>query len=137
MALPAMSPARMRVVAEMRGLKVFSNPQVGNCASCHYQGAGLNGSSALFTDFSYEAISVPRNMAIPANADPEYHDLGACARRPAALAMRITARETSTDSALVCFWFRMAKVSDATATTSRADSTTCVCARGVPASLTN
>ncbi|MEP6876153.1 MAG: cytochrome c peroxidase, partial [Burkholderiales bacterium] len=45
--------------AETRGLKVFANPQTGNCASCHYQGAGLNGSSALFTDFSYEAIGVP------------------------------------------------------------------------------
>ncbi|MBV6601944.1 hypothetical protein JL996_19230, partial [Acinetobacter baumannii] len=33
--------------AETRGLKVFTNPATGNCASCHYQGAGLNGSSAL------------------------------------------------------------------------------------------
>ena len=64
--------------AEQRGLKVFSNPQTGNCASCHYQGAGLNGSSALFTDFSYEAIGVPRNPAIPANADPGQFDLGIC-----------------------------------------------------------
>jgi cytochrome c peroxidase len=64
--------------AEARGLKVFSNPDTGNCASCHYQGAGLNGSSALFTDFSYEAIGVPRNAVIPANADPAYFDLGLC-----------------------------------------------------------
>lgn len=55
--------------AEARGLKVFSNPSTGNCASCHYQGAGLNGGSALFTDFSYEAIGVPRNAAIPGDAD--------------------------------------------------------------------
>jgi cytochrome c peroxidase len=65
-------------VAEARGLKVFANPNTGNCASCHYQGAGLNGSSALFTDFSYEAIGVPRNVAIPANADPGYFDIGIC-----------------------------------------------------------
>jgi cytochrome c peroxidase len=65
-------------VAEARGLKLFSDPNGGNCASCHYQGAGLNGSSALFTDFSYEAISVPRNADIPANADPAYVDLGIC-----------------------------------------------------------
>lgn len=65
-------------VAEMRGLKVFSNPQSGNCSSCHYQGAGLNGSSALFTDFSYEAIGVPRNPAIPLNQDPAYVDIGVC-----------------------------------------------------------
>jgi len=75
--------------AETRGLKVFTNPATGNCASCHYQGAGLNGSSALFTDFSYEAIGVPRNAAIPANKDPLYFDMGVCGtlrtdHRPAA-----------------------------------------------------
>lgn len=64
--------------AEARGLKVFTNPGTANCASCHYQGAGLNGSSALFTDFSYEAIGVPRNPAIPANADANFVDLGIC-----------------------------------------------------------
>jgi cytochrome c peroxidase len=64
--------------AETRGMKVFTNADSGNCASCHYQGAGLNGSSALFTDFSYEAISVPRNAAIPANQDPNYFDMGLC-----------------------------------------------------------
>ena len=64
--------------AETRGLKVFSDSNTGNCASCHYQGAGLNGSSALFTDFSYEAIGVPRNTAIEANADPAWFDLGLC-----------------------------------------------------------
>lgn len=64
--------------AEVRGLKVFTDPATGNCASCHYQGAGLNGSSALFTDFSYEAIGVPRNAAIAANADPSYYDMGVC-----------------------------------------------------------
>lgn len=64
--------------AETRGLKLFSDPNKGNCASCHYQGAGLNGSSALFTDFSYEAISVPRNTAIPANSDASFIDMGVC-----------------------------------------------------------
>lgn len=64
--------------AESRGLKVFTNPNTGNCASCHYQGAGLNGSSALFTDFSYEAISVPRNAGIAANNDLKYFDMGVC-----------------------------------------------------------
>lgn len=64
--------------AEVRGLKVFADPATGNCASCHYQGAGLNGSSALFTDFSYEAIGVPRNAAIAADADPGTVDLGIC-----------------------------------------------------------
>ncbi len=65
-------------MAEVRGMKVLTDPNSGNCASCHYQGAGLNGSSALFTDFSYQAIGVPRNVAIQANADPTYFDLGLC-----------------------------------------------------------
>lgn len=64
--------------AEARGLKLFSDPKTGNCASCHYQGAGINGSSALFTDFSYEAIGVPRNTAISANQDPAFIDQGIC-----------------------------------------------------------
>jgi cytochrome c peroxidase len=64
--------------AEVRGMRVFADASRGNCASCHFQGAGLNGSSALFTDFSYEAISVPRNAAIPVNADPNYYDMGIC-----------------------------------------------------------
>jgi cytochrome c peroxidase len=64
--------------AEARGLRVFSNPQGGNCASCHYQGAGLNGASALFTDFSYEAVGVPRNRDIPENREASHFDLGLC-----------------------------------------------------------
>jgi cytochrome c peroxidase len=64
--------------AETRGMQVYTDAKRGNCASCHYQGAGLNGSAALFTDFSYEAISVPRNPAIPANAQAAYVDLGLC-----------------------------------------------------------
>jgi cytochrome c peroxidase len=62
--------------AEARGFKVFISPKTGNCAACHFVGAGANGSSGLFTDFSYEAIGVPRNPAIAANADPGHVDLG-------------------------------------------------------------
>jgi cytochrome c peroxidase len=64
--------------AEMRGFKRFIDPKTANCASCHYHGAGLGGSSGIFTDYSYEAIGVPRNAAIPANADPEAYDVGIC-----------------------------------------------------------
>ena len=64
--------------AEERGLTVFADPNTGNCASCHYQGAGFGGTSGLFTDFSYEAIGVPRNNAIAANQDPKYMDQGVC-----------------------------------------------------------
>lgn len=62
--------------AEARGFKVFISPKLGNCAACHFVGAGLNGSTGLFTDFSFEAIGVPRNHAIAANADPTHFDLG-------------------------------------------------------------
>ena len=70
----AMSPA------EKRGFDVYNDPDRGNCFACHYNGAGLNGSVALFTDFTYAAIGVPRNPDIPANKDPRYADLGLCAR---------------------------------------------------------
>jgi len=70
----AMSPA------EARGFAVYNDPDKGNCFACHYNGAGLNGSVALFTDFTYAAIGVPRNTEIPANRDPAYADLGLCAR---------------------------------------------------------
>lgn len=65
---------------EMRGFAVYSDPNKGNCFACHYNGAGLNGSVRLFTDFTYAAIGVPRNMDIPANRNPRYFDLGICAR---------------------------------------------------------
>ncbi len=64
--------------AEYRGYQVFADPKRGNCASCHFSGAGINGSSGLFTDFSYEAIGVPRNRALPQNRDASFFDLGVC-----------------------------------------------------------
>ncbi len=67
-------------VSEQRGFEVFMDPNRGNCFACHFSGPGNNGSAAMFTDFTYEAISVPRNPAIPANADPGYFDMGICSR---------------------------------------------------------
>ena len=64
--------------AELRGYKTFIDPHRGNCASCHYHGAGLGGSSGIFTDYSFEAIGVPRNTELPANKDPSAFDLGVC-----------------------------------------------------------
>jgi len=66
--------------AEMRGFAVYSDPNKGNCFACHYNGAGLNGSVKLFTDYTYAAIGVPRNMDIPANRVASYFDLGICDR---------------------------------------------------------
>ncbi|OFA02055.1 cytochrome-c peroxidase [Duganella sp. HH101] len=66
--------------AEMRGFAVYSDANKGNCFACHYNGAGLNGSVKLFTDFTYAAIGVPRNKDIPANAKAGYFDMGICDR---------------------------------------------------------
>jgi hypothetical protein len=41
--------------------------------------------TALFTDFSYSAIGVPRNPSIPANRDTGHYDLGICSRPDHAL----------------------------------------------------
>jgi cytochrome c peroxidase len=65
---------------ERRGFAVYNDPTKGNCVACHYNGAGLNGSVRLFTDFTFAALGVPRNMEIPANRDPDYFDLGLCSR---------------------------------------------------------
>lgn len=62
---------------EMRGLAAFNDPAKGNCARCH-PSAIRAGAFPQFTDFGYAAVGAPRNMAIPANADPRYYDLGLC-----------------------------------------------------------
>jgi cytochrome c peroxidase len=62
---------------EARGLDAFNDPAKGNCARCH-PSAIREGAFPQFTDFGYAALGVPRNMALPANADPRYHDLGLC-----------------------------------------------------------
>jgi cytochrome c peroxidase len=70
---------RVRLSArEQRGLKLFSDPEKGNCASCHIAQPGANGAHPLFTDFGFQALGVPRNAEIPANADRDYFDLGLC-----------------------------------------------------------
>lgn len=66
---------------EQRGFAVYNDPTRGNCFACHYNGAGIGGSVRLFTDYTYAAIGVPRNLAIPANRDPSHFDLGICGRR--------------------------------------------------------
>src|SRR5262249_31095705 len=63
---------------EMRGLDAFNDEEKGNCASCHISGVAANGKPPEFSDFGMIAIGVPRNMAIPANADLNYYDLGLC-----------------------------------------------------------
>jgi cytochrome c peroxidase len=65
---------------ELRGLALFNAPGKGNCAACHPSAPGADGAMPLFTDFTYDALGVPRNAAIPANADPAHFDLGLCGR---------------------------------------------------------
>jgi cytochrome c peroxidase len=65
---------------EVRGLALFNNPAKGNCCGCHPSGKAADGSLPLFTDFTYDALGVPRNPAIAANADASYFDLGLCER---------------------------------------------------------
>ena len=64
--------------AEARGLALFEDPDKGNCASCHLSQRSNNGTPPEFTDYGLIAIGVPRNRAIPANADPGHFDLGLC-----------------------------------------------------------
>jgi len=63
---------------EKRGLALFDDPERGNCASCHLDQIGADGSHPLFTDYEMEALGVPRNPEIHANADPHYFDMGLC-----------------------------------------------------------
>ncbi len=62
---------------ENRGVALFKDPQKGNCASCHL-GTTRAGKPPSFTDYDFVNVGVPRNARIPANADPNYYDLGLC-----------------------------------------------------------
>ena len=73
---------------ELRGLALFNDPLKGNCAACHPSARGSDGSPPLFTDFTYDNLGVPRNDAIPANADAAYVDLGLCGPQRADLGER-------------------------------------------------
>ena len=75
-------------VRELQGLALFNDPTKGNCAACHPNARGPGGAPPLFTDFTYDNLGVPRNRAIPANADPAYFDLGLCGPFRADLAGR-------------------------------------------------
>jgi cytochrome c peroxidase len=62
---------------ELRGLAAFNDPAKGNCARCHPSGM-RQGAFPQFTDFGYAAVGAPRNLALSANADRRYFDLGLC-----------------------------------------------------------
>ena len=62
----------------MRGKRLFDDPARGNCASCHIDQPGATGAHPLLTDFTFEALGVPRNRELRANANPDYFDPGLC-----------------------------------------------------------
>jgi len=63
--------------SEQRGLALFNDTKRGNCATCHVS-AIQSGAFPQFTDYGLIALGVPRNAAIPINANPAYFDLGLC-----------------------------------------------------------
>jgi cytochrome c peroxidase len=64
--------------AEMRGYQMFNDPAKGDCGACHLDQPLPDGRPPVFTDTQYEALGVPRNPQIPANANASYYDMGIC-----------------------------------------------------------
>ena len=73
---------------EANGLALFNRPDKGNCAQCHTSTKPANAPGALFTDFGYDNLGVPRNPDIAANADPAFFDRGLCGDTRTDLAAR-------------------------------------------------
>ena len=73
---------------ELNGFALFNRSDKGNCAGCHSSTKPANAPGALFTDFTYDNLGVPRNAAIAANADPAFHDEGLCGSERSDLAAR-------------------------------------------------
>jgi cytochrome c peroxidase len=69
--------ARMSEV-ELRGLRLFNDPEKANCAGCHSSQPSREGFPPRFTDTQYEALGAPRNSALADTRDPGYFDLGVC-----------------------------------------------------------
>ncbi len=59
---------------ELRGFRLFTDPDKGNCARCHIATKAPNGALPQFTDYGLIALGVPRNRDLPANMP----DLGLC-----------------------------------------------------------
>lgn len=83
---------------EMRGLRLFKDPDKGNCASCHkFNDNSSNPARSLFTDFGYDAVAVPRNRRIAENRNPKFYDVGLC---------KTAARLQWADSSQWCGYFK-------------------------------
>ena len=70
---------------EARGMALFMDPARANCVGCHLMNPTTGKpEDSLFSEFTYYATGIPRNTAIPRNADPAFFDLGLCGpERPA------------------------------------------------------
>ena len=64
--------------SEMRGYRLFNDPDKANCGGCHISQPSTDGLPPLFTDHQYEALGAPRNAALVDNQDSRYFDLGVC-----------------------------------------------------------
>ena len=64
--------------AELRGLRLFNDPEKANCAGCHTAEPSPDRRPPMFTDTQYEALGAPRNVALVDTKDPNYFDLGVC-----------------------------------------------------------
>jgi cytochrome c peroxidase len=88
---------------ELEGLRLFNDPAKGNCAACHPSTSADGRTPPLFTDFTYDNLGLPRNLAIAANRDEDapdytpanaqdgvhrYYDLGLCGPLRTDLAQR-------------------------------------------------
>ncbi|SMF94283.1 Cytochrome c [Methylomagnum ishizawai] len=61
---------------ERRGRQVFEAGDKGNCAACHPDRPGADGTPPLFTDHTYDNIGIPKNpdnpfYALPKDLNPE------------------------------------------------------------------
>jgi cytochrome c peroxidase len=64
---------------EAHGFDLFKDVEKGNCLACHAgDETSHNPADWLFTDFTYDNLGIPRNPAIPDNADTSFFDLGLC-----------------------------------------------------------
>ena len=64
--------------SEMRGYRLFNDPEKANCGGCHISQPSPDGFPPLFTDHQYEVLGAPRNTALADNRDSRYFDLGVC-----------------------------------------------------------
>ena len=96
---------------EMRGLRLFQNRQKGACQHCHQMYESWNRpEGSLFTSYAFDAVGVPRNRGIAANADPARFDLGLCersAKKPASAEKSSDAPSGKTSDKRWCGSFRI------------------------------